>query len=258
MEFPDPDVGNSARPLFDYLQRLDGLIGTGRELRVLLTADATSPATIAVARSWQQDCAIVINELSGASKAHWLARAFSEAFLVRSAANEAVQEVPLAEIIGRIVGALEQARGSLSQLADDPTAPSSAPPRPRRFEFVHNKTLRPFLEQALVDAQAGLEQGRFGLSLVTTCGILEAVITDALEHAGQPAHEWSFERRIEAAERAGLIRGGCARLPPSARGYRDLVDADGKPRGDVTVSARDARVAIQVLQVVMRDLDPGR
>lgn len=260
MEFPDSDGGSSTRAplLHDFLLRADSLIRTGRELRVLLTADATSPATIAVARSWQQDCAVLVNELSGGSKAHWLARAFSEAFLVRSVANEVVEEVPLAAIIERLVGALEQARGSLSQLADDPTAPSPTPPRPRRFEFVHDKALRPFLEQALVDAQTELEQERFAESLLTTCGILEAVITDALEHAGQHAHEWSFEERIEAAERAGLIRGGCARLPPIARGYRELLDTDGQPRGDVTVTARDARVAGQVLQVVMRDLDPGR
>ena len=31
--------------------------------------------------------------------------------------------------------------------------------------------------------------------------------------------DWSFERRIAAAESAALIRGGCARLPPVARNY---------------------------------------
>jgi len=70
--------------------------------------------------------------------------------------------------------------------------------------------------------------------------------------------EWSFEARIAAAEREGLIRGGCARLPPVARAYRDLTDSDGQLQPDVCVSERDARVTTQVLHVVMRDLDPGR
>jgi hypothetical protein len=70
--------------------------------------------------------------------------------------------------------------------------------------------------------------------------------------------DWSFELRITAAERAGLIRGGCARLPPVARAYRDLTDSDGQLQPDVSVSERDARVTTQVLRVVMRDLDPGR
>jgi len=42
-----------------------------------------------------------------------------------------------------------------------------------------------------------------------------------------------------------------ARLPAVARGYRDLA-------ADAAVSERDAKVARQVLNVVMRDLDPGR
>jgi len=117
---------------------------------------------------------------------------------------------------------------------------------------------------------------------MTSCGILEAIITDALgTHARlKPSRgtdgadlrrttasaepndpqiaDWSFDARIAAAERTGLIRGGCARLPPVARTYRDLTDAEGQFRSDVSVSERDARVTTQVLHVVMRDLDPGR
>jgi hypothetical protein len=65
-----------------------------------------------------------------------------------------------------------------------------------------------------------------------------------------PAEAWSFDARIAAAERSGLIRGGCSRLPAIARAYRD-----GEPP---VVTARDAKVARQVLHVVMRDLNPGR
>jgi hypothetical protein len=94
-------------------------------------------------------------------------------------------------------------------------------------------------------------------------------LTDALEHrrltalaaADIPAGtiaDWSFEARLAVAERLGLIRGGCARLPPVARQYRDLTNADGEWIPSVTVSEREARQAGQVLHVVMRDLDPGR
>ena len=67
-----------------------------------------------------------------------------------------------------------------------------------------------------------------------------------------PQSAMSFGERIAVAEKIGLIRGGCQRLPPIARTYRDAVDADR------TVSERDAKVTRQVLHVVMRDLDPGR
>ncbi len=94
-------------------------------------------------------------------------------------------------------------------------------------------------------------------SFVASCGILEALITDALEHKGRNVSSWSFDARIEAAEREGLIKSGCARLPAIARRYRDLTDSEGRvPEG--TISTRDARLVKQVLAVVIRDLDPGR
>jgi hypothetical protein len=47
-------------------------------------------------------------------------------------------------------------------------------------------------------------------------------------------------------------------LPSVARRYRDMTEADGESAADAKVSERDARLAGQVLHVVMRDLDPGR
>ena len=239
------------------LVQLEALTRRGHQIRNTPAADAT--------RAWQQDCAAAINQLSGGSKAHWLARAYSGAFLVRSARGGVVVEVDATEIVDRILGVLAQGATSLSRM-DDVAASSGAAPRPRQFEFVHNAELRPVLEQTFADSRDALKRGEFGLALVLSCGVIEAVLTDALDHARQQAHDapegriadWSFERRIAAAESAGLIRSGCARLPPVARRYRDLTDADGELRVDAPVSEREARLAGQVLHVVMRDLDPGR
>ena len=187
-----------------------------------------------------------------------------------------VVEADATEIVDRILGVLAQGAASLSRMDDVAAASSGAGPRPRRFEFVHNAELRPVLERAFADSRDALERGEFGLALILSCGVIEAVLTDALDHAAPRAHDapslpavasaeaggriadWSFEARIAAAEHAGLIRGGCARLPPVARTYRNLTDADGELRADAPVSEREARLAGQVLHVVMRDLDPGR
>src|SRR5450756_1913958 len=204
------------------LVQLEALTRRGHQIRNTPAADAT--------RAWQQDCAAAINQLSGGSKAHWLARAYSDAFLVRSARGGVVVEVEPTEIVDRILGVLAQGATSLSRM-DDVAASSGAAPRPRQFEFVHNAELRPVLEQTFADSRDALERGEFGLALVLSCGVIEAVLTDALD---------------------------CARLPPVARKYRDLTDADGELRVDAPVSEREARLAGQVLHVVMRDLDPGR
>ena len=130
---------------------------------------------------------------------------------------------------------------------------------------MHNPELRPVVEQAYTDSRRALEQGDYDLALLTSCGILEAIVTDALEHKGLSAlgasstpmgkiADWSFEARLAVAESEGLIRSGCARLPAVARRYRDHGDSSQKAK----VSDRDARLAGQVLHVVMRDLDPGR
>jgi hypothetical protein len=251
------------------LSHLDGLIRRGRELRETLAQDPSNKSALVANRAWQQDCGVAINQLSGGSKAHWLARLFSEAFLLRTTSGQVIEAVAPAEIVERLVGVLDRAVDSLSRMGADQNAsasPQAAPP-PHRFDFVHNAELRPVLEQAYADSRDALEQGSYGVALITSSGILEAIVTDALEHnglaglasPGVPAGkiaDWSFNDRLAVAEQGGIIRGGCARLPEIARRYREITDADGNSQ--LTVTERDARRTMQVLHVVMRDLDPGR
>jgi hypothetical protein len=249
-----------------YLTHLNGLIGRGRKLREALATDPSDGSAITATRAWQEDCGVTINQLSGGSKAHWLARSFSQAFLMRSAAGVAAEGAAPSEIVQRLLGVLEQAVATLFQMDGAPGI-SALPeaPAPRRFDFVHNPDLRPIVEQAYNDSRRALEQQDYSVALHTSCGILEAIVTDALERRGlsslvtsgaptEKISDWSFETRLTVAERAGLIRGGCARLPPVAKAYRDPAGADPNP----AVTERDARQAGQVLHVIMRDLDPGR
>jgi hypothetical protein len=252
-----------------YTGRLEALIERGREVRAALERDPASPNTVVGSRLWQQDCGVLINELSGGSKAHWLARAFSEAFLVRASGGTVINTVSPVDIMNRLLDVLQQALASLRQEDASARIASSQLPSPHRFDFVHNPELRPVLEQAYNDGRRAFEQGDYNLALLTYCGILEAMITDALENKGfdelrnsdviqEKIADWSFDKRISVADGAGLIRGGCARLPGIARSYRDLIGANGRQRPEATVSERDARVTGQVLHVVMRDLNPGR
>ncbi|HET6931983.1 MAG TPA: hypothetical protein VFI45_16780 [Candidatus Acidoferrum sp.] len=249
----------------NYVSRLDHLIRRGHQVRDALAKDSSNPSTIVATRAWQEECGVAINQLSGGSKAHWLARAFSDAFLMRSARGNAAEGAAPEEIVQRLVDVLTQAVAALSREDGGPVMIASTDVPPRRFEFVHNFELRQVLEQAFTDSRQAMEQGDFDRAMRTSCGILESIITDALEHkgptelaaSGAPAGkiaDWSFDERIAVAEKAGLIRGGCARLPAVARAYRD-----NHANGHTTaVTERDARIAGQVLNVIMRDLNPGR
>jgi hypothetical protein len=267
------------------LDHVESLIRRGRELDEQLSRQAVAIVDVNQLREWQQQCAAAITHLSGGSKAHWLSRAFSDAFLVRSNDGGALVEAPAQDILRRLVDVLAQARASLLQMDDSPTpfpfavesnsasmdSSRDEQQAPQRFAFVHRRELQPVLERAYADSRAALDRGEFGVALVLTCTVLESILTDALEHASlhgaaaaAPAPsaaeiaDMPFEARIAATERAGLIRGGCARLPPVAVRYRDFLDDSGALDDDVIVLARDARTAAQVRRVVIRDLDPGR
>ena len=224
--------------------------------------------------------------MSGGSKAHWLARSFSEAFLMRSAAGHAVdrsgsrRDRPATARCPRASGfvALRLEGGKGSGVTESSSAASEPPPH--RFEFVHNTELRPVLERAYYDSRRALEQADYDLALRTSCGILEAIVTDALRTQrtecarclGRPRRrftrrrfaqkrlvenklgktkiaDWSFDTRLVVAERAGLIRGGAARLPAVARTYRDHADDEATNISKAEVSEREARVPGQVLHV---------
>ena len=148
-----------------YLSHLDALMRRGRELRDTLTSDSSDSYSMTAVRAWQEDCGVTVNQLSGGSKAHWLARSFSEAFLMRSADGRAVAGAAPTEIVTRLIGVLEQAVATLSGMGDSPdasgfAAASSEAPPPRRFEFVHDADLRP-----VVDA-SGLQTVGVGSSAV--------------------------------------------------------------------------------------------
>jgi hypothetical protein len=248
-----------------FVSRLGHLIRRGQQVRDALAKDASNPASIVATRAWQEECGVAINQLSGGSKAHWLARSFSEAFLMRSAKGNASEGAAPQEIVQRLLDVLTQAVTALSREDGGPIIVASENVPPRRFEFVHNTELREVLERAYTDGRLAMDEGDYDLAMRTSCGILEAIVTDALEHkglselaaSGAPAGkigDWSFDARLAVAEKVGLIRGGCARLPAAARAYRDHADNGG----NATISERDAKLAGQVLNVIMRDLNPGR
>ena len=170
------------------LGQLEALRQRGRAIRAARSVDAT--------RAWQQDCAAAINQLSGGSKAHWLARAYSNAFMVRSTDGGVVVEADATEIVDRILSVLAEGAASLSRMDEVTAASSGAAPRARRFDFVHNAELRPVLEQAFDDSRAALARGEAGLALILTCGVIDALLTDALASATESALRRDLSRQL--------------------------------------------------------------
>src|ERR1700692_1682652 len=96
-----------------YQTHINGLKRRGRELREKLEADPSDSAAVTATRAWQEDCGVTINQLSGGSKAHWLARSFSGAFLKRSNGGVAVEGAAPPEIGQGLAGGLHYGGGAL-------------------------------------------------------------------------------------------------------------------------------------------------
>src|SRR5437660_11530289 len=143
-----------------YLSRLENLIQRGRRLLGVLANDPSDESAGSTVRLWQGECGIAIHELSGGSKAHWLSRAFSEAFLLRSYGGRAAEGAAPGEIVLRLISVLEQAVASLSKNNESAiiSASSQAPP-PRRFDFVHNVELRLCSNKPTSTAELPLTRG---------------------------------------------------------------------------------------------------
>jgi hypothetical protein len=250
-----------------FHHRLDHLRSEGLRLRASLAASSADDLGLATLTVWQNACAATIGQLSGGSKAHWLARAFSDALLVPNAETGAASVVT---IVSRVLDVLDRADASLEHVTSGDVLRTDNHPAPRaRFTFVKDEALRSSLERAYLDGREAFSRGEFALALVTFCSILETIITDALVGRGPeclsaqhlpawPVADWPFATRIEVAERARIVSAGCARLPGIARRYRELLDPSGEIVAGVSVSPRDAKLASDVLHVILRDLAPGR
>jgi len=215
------------------MREIEALIERGCQIRAVGSVDAM--------RAWQRDCAAAIHQLSGGSKAHWLSRAYSEAFLVRSADGGVVVEAEADEIVDRILEVLAQGAASLTRMDDVAAASTGAPPRPRRFEFVRNAELRPVLERAFDESRTAFERGEFALSLVLSCSVIESLLTDALSAGGGPPDDGGGGP--SGGERRGGPSGGDGRGGPSGgdgRGGPSGGDRSGGPSGPPTFDQRIA------------------
>jgi len=127
---------------------------------------------------------------------------------------------------------------------------------PRRFEFVHNAELWQVLEQAYTDGRLAMEEGDYDLAMRTSCGILEAIVTDALEHKG--LGELAASGAPAGRSPIGLLKRGwgCGESGPHPRRLRS---STGSCKGLPAITPRvvrrsrferDARLAGQVLNVI--------
>jgi hypothetical protein len=136
----------------------------------------------------------------------------------------------------------------------------------REFAFVSEPGLRSILERDYPEIQRAFVAKCWKSVLILSGGAIEAILADLLlkNRAAASASpkapkkpditRWDLSELIDVSVDLGLVTGGIEKLSHSVREYRNLVHPGNELRSKLKFDAEEARIALEVLHIVHRDL----
>lgn len=161
----------------------------------------------------------------------------------------------LKKVIGRLEVATE----------DDDSAPVT---EMRDFTYVSDAGLRKILARDYTDIQKSFISGSWKATMILAGGAIEAILLDQLklQQAGARAaasapkssdlERWDLSDLITVAVELNVVGLGVDKLSHSLREYRNLVHPGNELRSRLTVGREKARIAVEILNIVDRELRP--
>jgi len=147
------------------------------------------------------------------------------------------------------------------------TATESAPvTETREFTFVKNLELRKIIERDYVEVQQAYIAKCWKSVIILSGSLIEAVLADlVLQNADRSRaatkaprdadiRKWDLADLINVSVELGLVSAGVEKLSHPVREYRNLVHPGNEIRNKLTLDAEEAKIAIEVLHIVHRDL----
>lgn len=163
----------------------------------------------------------------------------------------------LLSFLGIIVGKLK--------VAIEP--PEGAPvTETREFSFVKDVTLRKILERDYMEIQRAYVAHNWKSVIILAGGAIEAILLDLLRQdeprtkaakSAPPEPDltrWDLNNLINVTVDLGLVSIGVERLSSPVREYRNLIHPGNEVRTKLTFGAEEAKIALEVLHIVHRDL----
>jgi len=145
--------------------------------------------------------------------------------------------------------------------------PESAPVTERReFAFVKDPDLRKIIERDYLEIQQDYVVKSWKSVIILCGGAIEAILTDivlrnsgAAKAASKAPKEpditkWDLSDLINVAVELKLVSPGVEKLSHSVREYRNLVHPGNELRRKLVFNAEEAKIALEVLHIVHRDL----
>ena len=136
----------------------------------------------------------------------------------------------------------------------------------REFTFVAEQAIREILERDYAEIQRAYVSKCWKSVIVLSGGAIEAVLVDlvlgddkraisasAASKSTDPK-SWGLASLIDVCLELRLIKPGIEKLSHSVREYRNLVHPGRELRGGLSANAEEARIALEVLNMLHRDL----
>jgi hypothetical protein len=136
----------------------------------------------------------------------------------------------------------------------------------RQFAFVSDSALRTIIERDYAEIQKAYISECWKSVIILCGGAIEAILTDLLiqnETAAKAAESapknsdiirWDLSNLIGVAVELSLVSAGIEKLSHSIREYRNLVHPGNELRNKLRFDAEEAKIAVEVLNIVHRDL----
>jgi hypothetical protein len=136
----------------------------------------------------------------------------------------------------------------------------------RAFDFMHDSNLRKCVERDYAEIQRAFIAQCWKSVIILSGGTIEAILTDLLLHNAARAvsatsapkqrdvSRWALTDLIKVAVELGLVSAGVEKLSHSVREYRNLVHPGNELRNKLTFDAEEAKIALEVVHIVHRDL----
>ncbi len=138
----------------------------------------------------------------------------------------------------------------------------------RDFVFVHNGELKQILHRDFLEIQKANNANCWKAVIILCGGSFDAILLDLLlandvkAKASSKAPKkpdithWHLSDLIDVAVDLKLVTSGVEKLSHPMREYRNLVHPGNEFRNKLTFDAEEAKIALEVLNIVYRDLKP--
>jgi len=172
--------------------------------------------------------------------------------------------LPEQQKLKEIAASFELLKDALERLIPEPMAEVELPEKPD-LSFLTSTDLRTIIERDYEEVQKTMVAGAHKATVVMCGSIMEALLLDALSKdepkargsskaPASPVKKWRLETLIDVAIDLGIIGPGADKLSHSIRQYRNLIHPSVEVRSRLKAENEEARIAIEVLRMIIRDL----